>query len=293
MDVTSSYRPRVSGETRLLLTTALVAAAALWILARIRFPDLPPSPNPVAPLLSQLAAPRSFDMLASEVVRVQGGLQSSLIALDASVHGSTSADVSTVRVAGLRFRDDLAVAVLPSERPREVERLRGAIASDPASGLFVVRVPVELSVPFVSQRASPRFDRPQYLMMTVVSAERVTLRPVFVTSLEQQANALWPEPLWVIPPHSEMAVGAFLFTTAGELVGAVIAYRSAACDRVVGDTLGRSRSSRQAADCTSGRHRRRCTVPVPFAIHGNGCQGWRGCDVGGSEWTCGRRAGDR
>ncbi len=48
-------RPRVSRETRLLLTTALLSVVALWILARIRFPDQPAG-TPVQPLLTQLAS---------------------------------------------------------------------------------------------------------------------------------------------------------------------------------------------------------------------------------------------
>ena len=75
MDPNRSYRPRVSRETRLLLTTALVAVAALWVLARIRFPDLPATPNPVPPLLSQLATTPTFDGLAFEVSQLQVRLE--------------------------------------------------------------------------------------------------------------------------------------------------------------------------------------------------------------------------
>ena len=84
MDANRPYRPRVSRETRLLLTTALVAIAALWVLARIRFPDSPATPNPVAPLLSQLAMTPTLDGLASEVTQLQARIEPSLVALDRS-----------------------------------------------------------------------------------------------------------------------------------------------------------------------------------------------------------------
>ena len=56
METGSAYRPRVSRETRLLLTAGVLAVAALWLLARIRFPERPATPNPVPAVLSQLAS---------------------------------------------------------------------------------------------------------------------------------------------------------------------------------------------------------------------------------------------
>jgi hypothetical protein len=56
MEGGSHYRPRVSRETRLLLAAGVMAVAALWLLARIRFPERPVSPNPVPSVLSQLTS---------------------------------------------------------------------------------------------------------------------------------------------------------------------------------------------------------------------------------------------
>ena len=57
MSTTSNtLRSRVSRETRQLLIAALVALLALWVLARIRFPGQPVSPNPIPSLLSQLSS---------------------------------------------------------------------------------------------------------------------------------------------------------------------------------------------------------------------------------------------
>ena len=49
MEPFSSYRPRVSRESRLLLTTGAAAILALWVLARVRFDDPAVTRNPVAP----------------------------------------------------------------------------------------------------------------------------------------------------------------------------------------------------------------------------------------------------
>ena len=39
-------RPSVSRDTRLLFAVILISVAMLWVLARIRFPDRPPTPKP-------------------------------------------------------------------------------------------------------------------------------------------------------------------------------------------------------------------------------------------------------
>ena len=219
MDATPSYRPRVSRETRLLLTTALVAAAALWILARIRFPDLPAAPNPVSPLLSQLAAPPTFESLASDVFQLQGRLESSLVVLNESRDGSSAQS----GVSALRLRDDLAIALLTDGPADALDGSGRVVATDPASGLSVVRVPTASSMPSLTRWVPRRLERPQYLIATEASTERITLRPVFVGSLEPLPNALWAEPIWAINSH-EIPVGVIVFTTAGEFVGLVTEY---------------------------------------------------------------------
>ena len=76
-----AYRPRVSRETRRLLTTALVAVLTLWVLARMRFPDRPPTPNPVPPILEQLTAPPTFSDLADRVADARTRLVASLLSV--------------------------------------------------------------------------------------------------------------------------------------------------------------------------------------------------------------------
>jgi S1-C subfamily serine protease len=74
MELGRQHRPRVSRETRLLLTTAIVALTTLWGLARVRFPDQPPPPDPVTPILSQLASRPALDQLAGEIAGVRSRL---------------------------------------------------------------------------------------------------------------------------------------------------------------------------------------------------------------------------
>lgn len=61
MELTGLRRSRISRDTRLLLITVCIAVAALWVLARLRFPDRPATANPIPPLLTQLA-PRAARM---------------------------------------------------------------------------------------------------------------------------------------------------------------------------------------------------------------------------------------
>src|SRR5688572_3299582 len=82
MEGKRASRPSVSRETRLLLLTALFALLALWVLARLRFPERPITANPVPPILSQLVPAPGFEDLASAVFNLQSRLSPNLFALD-------------------------------------------------------------------------------------------------------------------------------------------------------------------------------------------------------------------
>jgi hypothetical protein len=162
--------------------------------------------------------------LASEVFQLQGRLESSLVLLDESRHRSSPVGARPSRVSALRFRDDLAIALL-TDGPSDALNANGqVVAIDPASGLSVVRVPGVSSTPSLTGWVPRLLERPQYLMATDASTQRITLRPVFVASLEPLPNALWTEPVWAIPQPHDISVGSFVFTTSGELVGVVTEY---------------------------------------------------------------------
>ena len=222
MEPNSPYRPRVSRETRRLLTAGVVAVAALWLLARIRFQDRPVTPNPVPAVLSQLASGPKYDDLASEIGQLQARLQPSLLALDVP---SAALDLSqrSHRIAALRLRDDLAVTLLPAGPNPERWNDTNLRARDPASGLAVVRVPSQVPAPPSIPWTPRRLQQPRYLVASDVSPQGVSLRPAFVGSLDPTDSPLWSEPVWAVPPGSDLAPGSFLFTNNAELVGLVIA----------------------------------------------------------------------
>jgi hypothetical protein len=222
METSSPYRPRVSRETRLLLTAGLMAVAALWLLARIRFPERPVTPNPVPSVLSQLASYAKYDDLAGEIAQLQARLQPSILALD--VPSAVGSLQTSPRTAAIRLRDDLAVTLVPPGSSRERWNDAPIVARDAASGLAVVRVriPVSASPPVPWTPRQPQ--QPRYFVASDVSPERVSLRPAFVGSLDPIDSPLWSEQMWAVPERTELAAGSFLFTNNAELAGLVITY---------------------------------------------------------------------
>lgn len=222
METGHPYRPRVSRETRLLLTAGLMAVAALWVLGRIRFPDRPVTPNPVPSVLSQLASGPKFDDLAREMAQLHTRLQLSLLAVD--VPSAVGAPPSLLRSAAIRLRDDLAVTWLPPGSSPERWNEAPIVARDAASGLTVIRVPnpTSASPPLPWTPRQPQSSR--YLVASDVSPEGVSLRPVFVGSLDPVESPLWSEGVWAVPSHTDLAPGSFLFTSAAELAGLAVAH---------------------------------------------------------------------
>jgi S1-C subfamily serine protease len=222
MQPSSPYRPRVTRETRLLLTAGVLAVAALWLLARVRFPDRPVTPNPVPSVLSQLASGPKYADLAAEVAQLQSRLQPSLFVLDLPPAASSAAPESQPPVA-VRLGGDLAVTLLAegsSRGPWKAAVLRGR---DRASGLAVVSAPSGSSGPVLATWTPRRMQQPRYFVATEVARTGVSLRPVFVGSLDPVHSPLWTEPVWAAPPRSDLTPGSVLFTSNAELVGMVVA----------------------------------------------------------------------
>jgi PDZ domain len=223
METSSPYRPRVSRETRLLLTAGVLAVAALWLLARIRFPERAVTPNPVPSVLGQLASGPKYDDLAGEIAQLQTRVQFSLLVLE--VPSATVDPLQTAyRTAAIRLRDDLAVTWVRPGSNRALLNDATVLAHDAASGLTVARVPISAptSPPVPWTPREPRQSR--YLIASDVSPDGVSLHPVFVGSLDPIDSALWSDRLWAVPARTELAPGSFLFTNSAELVGLVIAY---------------------------------------------------------------------
>ena len=223
METSSPYRPRVSRETRLLLTAGVMAVAALWLLARIRFPERPVTPNPVPSVLSQLASAPKHDDLAGEIAQLQARLQPSVLALD--VPSAVGSPQASLRMAAIRLRGDLAVTLVSPESSAERWNETPIVARDAASGLAVVRLPIRVSASPLVPWAPRQPQQPRYLVASDVSQGGVTLRPAFVGSLDPIESPLWAEPLWAMPERADLVAGSFLFTNNAELAGLVIPYR--------------------------------------------------------------------
>jgi S1-C subfamily serine protease len=222
METSSPYRPRVSRETRLLLTAGVTAVAALWLLGRVRFPERPVSPNPVPSVLSQLASGPKYADLAGEIAQLHARLQPSLFAL--AVPSAVDSPQSSTRTAAIRLRDNLAVTVVPPGSSQARWNDAPIVARDAASGLAVVRAPNPLTASPLVPWTPRQPQQPRYLVASDVSSEGVSLRPAFVGSLDPIDSPLWSDPLWAVPGRTDLVAGSFLFTNSAELAGLVITY---------------------------------------------------------------------
>ena len=218
MESGTSYRPSVSRETRRLLIAGAAAVAVLWVLASIRFDDQP-ALNPVPSVLGQLNSGAQFEALASEIDGLQGRLLPSLLLVDVS---SATVEESTHRTAALRWRDDLALLLLPTEPPSSPPARLDVRAADPATRLAVIRVAGQSAAIPLTPWTPRRVEQPRYLTSSDVTPVGVSLRPSFVGSLVPTSAPAWPDTVWAVPSGTDLASGSFLFTTTGEFVGLVI-----------------------------------------------------------------------
>ena len=223
MDHSRPHRPHVSRETRLLLTTTFLAVAALLALARVRYPDSPSSPNPVQPLLTQLAAARpSFADLAAEMSQLQARLQPLVIAFDRPSSSDPAAPRARGPLPALRIGDDLAVVLLDGARGREANEIHEHLVRvDPVSRLALVQVPGPPAPPPVPWSPG-QTQRPRYLMASDVSATELSWRPVFVGSLASTDSPVWGGRFWAVPAQTDLLPGSFVFTPDALLAGLAV-----------------------------------------------------------------------
>ena len=245
-------RPRVSRETRLLLGAVVLSIAALWILARIRFPDQPP-PTPVQPLLTQISPRLALEDFAGEVARVRPRIEPYLVG------------------SALRVRDN--AAILLQDVAADRHRLHGGdfINADRASGLAVVRVPVAdwVAPPLWNPRD---LSEPRHLLVADASTGSLALRPVFVGTLVAADSPLWPEPIWLAPAGTDLPRGAFVFTSDGLFAGMVDVHQQQPAivpARVVLAETGRLLSQPAAAPGLLGLSVQDLTPPIAKAVGTN------------------------
>lgn len=199
-----SYRPRVPRETRRLLVAALLALLSIWALARLRFPDRPAAPNPVAPLLDQLNSPTRFSDLASQIAATRSGIESVVLPI-----GATD-------LTALRIRDDVLVAW---SRADAADPPGVVTALDRASGLVLIKTTPVTSAPAPRVWPPERLDQPRYMIAARARQSGLLLEPFFAPTLEPFSNPIWPGTVWEVPGDIDVRPGSFVFTEDGQLVG--------------------------------------------------------------------------
>jgi S1-C subfamily serine protease len=60
------------------------------------------------------------------------------------------------------------------------------------------------------------------MIVSDVSRQGTSLRPVYVGSLSVVTSPTWAASIWTVPAHTDLAAGAFVFTTDGALAGLAI-----------------------------------------------------------------------
>ena len=141
--MTTSGQPVISRETRRLLITIVLAVAALWVLARIRFQERPVTSTPVPNVLAQLRPASSYADLARLIADIRPVITA---AVSASPGGGPA----------LRIREDAAVTLMPG-------RADTLLMSDRATGLAIVQHP-HGDMPGLMPWAPRLLDYPRYLV---------------------------------------------------------------------------------------------------------------------------------
>lgn len=219
MPTPNRLRSHVSRETRQLLLTALLAIVALLVLARIRFPGQPPSPNPIPSLLSQISAAPRFESLAGEITELQGRLSGLWVSVPVS-SPDDSIESAARQVAAIRFRADAALTVLRTgDRPFEEADI---LARDRVTGLTVIRSEATTAHADVPRWIPAGLANPRYMMATIASPAGVSLRPVLIGALREVRSPAWPDAIWSVPEGTDLASSTFVFTTTGDIAGVVV-----------------------------------------------------------------------
>lgn len=212
MRLSDTVRPRVSRETRRLLAAAGLALLALWILARLRFPERPTSPDPVSTMLTQISPPTAFADLAAETARVEQRIRPLL----SVVTGQPAGEGNPRAFPAWPWRDDLAIAIVPSTGAVPAREDMRAI--DPPTGLALFRVS-RVEAPARTTWTPDGLEIPKYLFAATPAASRPVVVPVYVSSLTPRRSPAWATDIWTVPTATALTAGALVFTAAGEWVG--------------------------------------------------------------------------
>lgn len=219
MSTSHAFRGRVSRETRHLLAAALIALLALWVLARIRFPGVSPSSNPIPSLLSQLSSAPRFANLAGEIAELQGRLSTTWLTVAAS-GAEDIAEAASRQLTAMRLQSNAAIVLI-----RAGDRLSNQdeiVSTDRVTGLAIIRTREDTAPVGVPPWMPQSLNSPQYFMATVGTPSGVSLRPVLVASLRETRSPAWPGAIWSVPEGTDLTASSFVFTTSGEIAGLAV-----------------------------------------------------------------------
>jgi hypothetical protein len=127
------------------------------------------------------------------------------------------------RLTGLRWRDDLAIVLLPAGQGAGTRSNVNVRALDPATRLAVVSVSGQPVASAPTSWTPRRAQQPRYLTASTATPTGVSLRPTFVGSLVPTDGVAWPGMIWAVPSGTDLLPGSFLFTTTGEFAGLAVA----------------------------------------------------------------------
>lgn len=220
MDPISPYRPRVSRETRLLVSAAFLAVVALWVLSRLTLPEPSRVQSGVAPILAPLVPRPAFDELAQTAADAALRVRPRLFPV--AVEGSGARPDDALGMTGMRFRGDLAVVLPPAGIGVDPDAVARVIARDDLTGLTVVsaRGDAPDTLPATAILRQP--ERPRYLLRAEAFGTSVALSPVFVGALGAADAPAWSTPAWQLPSQTAVRRGDVLFSITGEWVGLAV-----------------------------------------------------------------------
>lgn len=210
--------PRVSRETRLLLGILIVSLGTLWVLARLRYPERPRGPDPVAPVLAQFNPPNPFETIAVAVAGLENRVSASLTRVIFTPRASDPTVRASERLAISIDREHALVVMPPGEGTYESTPALSASLS--RAGLGSIRIAAGAQAP--AFWPAERLPSPRFVIAAEATREGTSFRPVFVGAFTPVDGTRWPGVVWRVPASSGLADGALTFTEEGVFLGAVL-----------------------------------------------------------------------
>lgn len=216
-----------SRDTRLLVTTLVVSAGMLLILAAFRFPDKAAAPEaPAAPAapLERLAARATYVELARILAGLERQVAPGIVALRARTEQAGVAapgrdgDVPAVRVGTER-----AVALVGADRSLDhftsSPEVEGIVALDAPRGVALVKVFAD-STPPAETAAPEALPAPGYAASVEVGPHGLGIRPFYYGRVDREPDARWGQTVLRFSAVQQTPpAGSAIFLLDGRFVG--------------------------------------------------------------------------